>query len=303
MGAREAPLFCLRLRRWSLVTYVELDGIATWYETVGSGPPILMLSPGGFNAQLDNWHSFGRYKDLQMVRHLSDTNTCVLFDRREAGRSGGRLERLSWDAYAAQGTALLDHLGIGRAAVMGGCAGCSVALAMAVSRPAMVTSMILFSPAGGVKYRLAQHARMAAHLAFASGEGLQAVVGLARQTGGSFSAEPRVGPWGPLLASDPAFAAVYAASNLERYKTLVAGTARLMFDRDTVPGVDPEDLLGLDIPALVIPGNDDSHATSAARYLAECLPMCQYWNVEVSDQSEEGVADRLASFLSETSGD
>lgn len=282
------------------MTYVDLDGIPTWYETVGSGPPILMCSPGGFNAQLNNWHSFGRYKDLQMVRHLSYTHTCVLFDRREAGRSGGRLERLTWDAYAAQGAALLGHLGIGRATVMGGCAGCSVALAMAVSRPDMVSSMILFSPAGGVKYRLAQHARMAAHLAFASSDGLQAVVELARKTGGSFSAEPRVGPWGPPLAKDPAFAESYAAMDLERYKTLVAGTARLMFDRDTVPGADPEDLLALDIPALVIPGDDDSHATSAARYLAECLPMCQYCNVDVADQSEQLVADRLAEFLSET---
>lgn len=300
MGVWGAPLPCPKLRRWPPVSYVDLDGIPTWYETVGSGPPILMLSPGGFNAKLDNWHSFGRYKDLQMVRHLSDTNTCVLFDRREAGRSGGRLERLSWDAYAAQGAALLDHLGIGRAAVMGGCAGCSVAVAMAVSRPAVVASMILFSPAGGAKYRLAQHARMAAHLAFAASEGLEAVVGLAGQTGGSFSAEPRVGPWGPLLASDPAFASVYSASDLERYKTVVAGTARLMFDRDTVPGAEPEDLLGLDIPALVIPGDDDSHATSGARYLAECLPVCQYWNVEVGDQSEQRVADRLAGFLADT---
>src|SRR5258708_2409872 len=47
---------------------------------------------------------------------------------------------------------------------------------------------------------------------------------------------------------------------------------RALFDRDTAPGAEPEDLMRLDIPALVVPGHDASHATPAARYLEECLP-------------------------------
>ena len=45
-----------------------------------------------------------------------------------------------------------------------------------------------------------------------------------------------------------------------------------LFDRDTSPGAEPEDLLRLDIPAFIVPGHDESHATSAARYFEECLP-------------------------------
>jgi hypothetical protein len=48
---------------------------------------------------------------------------------------------------------------------------------------------------------------------------------------------------------------------------------------------------------LIIPGNDDSHATAAARYLQECLPLAQYWDVPVAEQTEERVRDRLLEFL------
>ena len=73
--------------------------------------------------------------------------------------------------------------------------------------------------------------------------------------------------------------------------------ARTLFDRDTVPGAEPEDLLRLDIPALIVPGRDASHATSAARYLEECLPRAEYWDVAVADQTEDKVATRLLRFL------
>jgi hypothetical protein len=76
---------------------------------------------------------------------------------------------------------------------------------------------------------------------------------------------------------------------------------RTLFDRDTAPGAEPEDLLRLDIPALVIPGHDASHATSAARYLEECLPRVEYWDVPVAGQTEESAAPRLLEFLDKTS--
>jgi hypothetical protein len=66
-------------------------------------------------------------------------------------------------------------------------------------------------------------------------------------------------------------------ANIDAYKLIVVGMARTMFDRDTAPGAEPEDLLRLDISALVIPGQDAAHATSAARYLEECLPRAEYW--------------------------
>jgi hypothetical protein len=51
----------------------------------------------------------------------------------------------------------------------------------------------------------------------------------------------------------------------------LAVMCRALMDRDTAPGAEPEELLRLEIPALIVPGRDPSHATSAARYLEECL--------------------------------
>jgi hypothetical protein len=73
--------------------------------------------------------------------------------------------------------------------------------------------------------------------------------------------------------------------------------ARMLIDRDTAPGAEPEDLMALQIPALVIPGKDESHATSAARYLEECLPLAEYWDVVPDQQSEQASAARLLEFL------
>ena len=73
--------------------------------------------------------------------------------------------------------------------------------------------------------------------------------------------------------------------------------ARTLLDRDTAPGAEPEDLLRLDIPALIVPGRDASHATSAARYLEECLPRADYWDVPVAGQTGDSVSARLLPFL------
>jgi hypothetical protein len=32
-----------------------IDGIATHYEVIGSGPPLLLYAPGGFNATVEGW--------------------------------------------------------------------------------------------------------------------------------------------------------------------------------------------------------------------------------------------------------
>jgi len=154
--------------------------------------------------------------------------------------------------------------------------------AIGVTHPHRVRSMVLFSPAGGVKYRMKQHQRFEQHLAYVDEQGLDAVVRLARETGATFTKDPRVGPWNSVLRADESFAADYAKADPARYRTTVSGLVRLLFDRDTVPGPEPEDLLTCDVPALIVPGQDDSHAPSAARYLQECLPVNEYWDVPVS---------------------
>jgi pimeloyl-ACP methyl ester carboxylesterase len=274
-----------------------VDGISTRYEVAGSGPPLLLFSPGGFNGTLDNWRTFGIYERLNLLEHLTAQYTCITFDKRESGQSGGRVERITWADYAAQGAGLLDHLEVERAHLLGGCIGCSIVAAFAVERPERVSSMVLYSPAGGPKYRLTQRARFAQHLDYVAQQGLRAVVELATNGDESFSQDPRVGPWASVIRTDAGFAAEYAQFDADRYRTLVDEMARTLFDRDTVPGAEPEELMQLQIPALVVPGQDANHATSAARYLEECLPRSDYWDVPVDEQTEGTAPTHVLEFL------
>lgn len=279
---------------------VSIDGIPTRYEIRGSGPALLMFSPGGFDATIEAWTSRGAYAQTRPLEHLSRKYTCIVFDRRESGGSGGRVERITWSHYVAQGKGLLEQLDIERAHLMGGCMGCSPVLAFAAAHPQRVISMVLYWPAGGPKYRLSSRQRFAEHLAFAHREGLQAVVALARESGKAFGTDPRVGPWACVIRNDPEFAARYAAQDPAAYELIVAGMERGLIDRDTTPGAEPEDLMRLDIPALIIPGHDRAHATSAARYLEECLPRAEYWDAAVAEQTEARTSARILEFLAAT---
>lgn len=278
-----------------------IEGLRTRYEVVGSGPPLLMFSPGGFDATLEKWNTLGIYANVKPLEHLQQSHTCIVFDRRETGQSGGRVERVGWSDYVAQGRGLLDHLGIERAHLMGGCMGCSPVVAFAVAHPERVMSMILWWPVGGARYRIKGQQRFAEHLAFVQQNGLQAVVELVKREGKAFGADPRGGPWAAPIKTDPAFADEYARFDLERYKLVVAGMARVLLDRDTAPGAEPEDLMRLQVPALIVPGKDESHATSAARYLEECLPQSQYWDVPPAGQTEEAASHKLLQFLQSAS--
>jgi len=274
-----------------------IGGIETFYEVGGSGPPVLLFSPGGFNATIDNWSTFGIYARLGLLVSLAEHFTLIAFDRREAGRSGGRFERITWLDYASQGRGLLDELGIERARLLGGCIGCSVAIAFAVAWPERVERMVLYSPAGGPRYRLAQRDRFAEHLAFVAEHGLRAVVELAQKSTKTFAQDPRLGPWVNSLRNDPAFAEEFVGREPVVYATLVEEMAERLFDRDTVPGPGAEQLLALRTPALVVPGRDESHATSAARYLEECLERSEYWDVPPEEQTAETAPARLVAFL------
>jgi pimeloyl-ACP methyl ester carboxylesterase len=279
---------------------VDIDGIATRYEIVGVGPPLLMYAPGGFNAVVEAWSTLGVYAKIKLLDHLPKHFRCIMFDRRECGQSGGRVERVTWAHYVAQGKGLLDHLGVARAHLMGGCMGCAPVAAFAVAHPEMVAGMVLFWPVGGAKYRISSHRRFAEHLGFVASDGLAAVTALVVKDGKPFGADPRGGPWASVIKRDSGFSAAFGMQNPAEYRHICAAMRDGLFDRDTAPGAAPEDLMRLDIPACIVPGHDDAHATSAARYLEECLPRAEYWDAPVAQQTEDAAKARIIEFLHRT---
>lgn len=211
------------------------------------------------------------------------------------------MEKLRWELYAEQAKGLLDYLKIDSATVVGACMGCSVALAFAVTFPEATRALVLHWPVGGYRWKANGLARFARHAAFVREEGLPAVVERAREKR-SFWQDSESGPWAPCIARDESFAAAFKSQDRERYLGIVEASGRSLFDRDTAPGAEPEEILGIKVPALIVPGDDPSHATSAAHYLRECLPRAEFWNVMPPEQSTERVCDRIIDFCRKTGG-
>src|SRR3989442_11903286 len=112
-----------------------IDGVEVSYAARGAGRAVLMLAPGGFDATMEKWTTAGVWKGMRPLDSLSGELPVIAYDRRESGASGGRVEKLSWSLFAEQAKGLLDHLGVTRAFVLGGCMGCSGARAFAACFP------------------------------------------------------------------------------------------------------------------------------------------------------------------------
>ncbi len=277
--------------------FVQAAGIDTRYEIMGDGPALLMYAPGGFDARIEQWTELGVYERIKLLDHLPRHYRCILFDRRENGQSGGRVERITWDHYVRQGIGLLNTLGVDKAHIMGGCMGCCPVAAFGVAHPERTLSMVHYWPVGGAKYRISGHRRFESHLKFVEENGLRAVVDLVRGHDKNFSQDPRGGPWGQPVRNSDAFAEAYGELDKAQYVSTVTEMYRGLIDRDTAPGAEPEDLIQLEIPSLIVPGNDDFHATSAARYLQECLAGSEYWDIPVDRQTENNAPQRVLEFL------
>jgi pimeloyl-ACP methyl ester carboxylesterase len=272
-----------------------IDGLEINYQVMGSGTPLLLFAPGGFDATIDKWREASAWTGMDALSAFAAEHRVIAYDRRECGRSGGQVEKLRWTSYTTQAAALLDHLKIDTAYVLGGCMGCSVALAFGVHHPERTRGLLLHWPVGGYRWKVSARARFQRHFDFAKEHGLAAVVERSR-TGKSFWRDAEAGPWASVIERDRLFADAFVKQNLQRYLALISTTGRTMFDRDTATGAEPEEILGIDAPALIIPGDDPSHATSAAHYLRELLPKGEFWAVMPPEQNTQNVCARILEF-------
>lgn len=272
-----------------------IDGLEVSYVTRGSGPALLMLAPGGFDATMEKWTTAGVWKGMRPLETLSSEFTLIAYDRRESGASGGRVERLTWSLLAEQAKALLDHLGIREAYILGGCMGCSVALAFAARYPQATRALVLHWPVGGYRWKLNGADRFARHADFTREHGLAGVVMRAHE-GKSFWQDPEAGPWASVIVRDARFAEAFAHQDPERYVGLVAASGRTLFDRDMPPGAEPEEMMAMKVPTLIVPGDDPAHAASGAYYLRELLPRPEFWPVMPPEQTPDSVRDRILEF-------
>ena len=110
------------------------------YEEAGSGFPVLLFAPGGMRSSIEYWDK----SPYHPVRELSPEHRVVAMDQRNAGQSRGPVRATDgWSTYASDHVALLDHLGIDRCHVLGGCIGGAFALRLAASAPSRVGAIVL----------------------------------------------------------------------------------------------------------------------------------------------------------------
>lgn len=110
--------------------FFVVDGDRIYYEVAGAGSAIVFLHDGLIHS--GGWEA--------VFRRFARGHRVIRFDRRGYGRSDTPSKR-----YSPVGDllALLDHLGVERATVVGASAGGGLALEFAVQHPERVTSLVL----------------------------------------------------------------------------------------------------------------------------------------------------------------
>ena len=102
------------------MAFFERDGVRLYFEEHGSGFPILLFAPGGMRSAASFWRS----AEWDPIETLAPHFRVIAMDQRNAGQSTAPVAASDgWATYTADHLALLDHLGIERTHVMGGCIG------------------------------------------------------------------------------------------------------------------------------------------------------------------------------------
>jgi 3-oxoadipate enol-lactonase len=118
---------------------VSSDGARIYYETAGSGPPVLLIMGLGSNA-------YGWYRTIPW---LSERYRTIAFDNRGTGRSDVPAGAYAIPQMAADAAAVLDAAGHDGAHVVGASLGGMIAQRFALTYPERVASLVLICTTHG----------------------------------------------------------------------------------------------------------------------------------------------------------
>ena len=127
-------------------------GASLYYEVHEPGPsaapdalPVLLFAPGGMHSAIDFWSR----APWNPLRELRPDRQVIALDQRNAGRSKAPVHASDgWGTYSVDHIALLDHLGVERCHVLGGCIGSSYGLGLLERAPERIVSAVLQNPIG-----------------------------------------------------------------------------------------------------------------------------------------------------------
>ncbi|KAA2261112.1 alpha/beta fold hydrolase [Solihabitans fulvus] len=113
--------------------YADVNGLHMYYELHGRGTPLVLLHGGMLTIDLNF---------AGLIPTLARTHLVIGVELQGHGRTADIERAITPAALAGDVVALLDHLGIDRAHVLGHSMGAAVALELAVNHPTRVRSII-----------------------------------------------------------------------------------------------------------------------------------------------------------------
>ncbi len=239
---------------------VSIDGGEIYFEEYGAGFPVLCFSPGSLRSQISFWRSLPRNPDktppwMDPTTSLAPYFRVIAMDQRNAGRSRGPItESDSWDMYARDQIAVLDHLGIGKCHVLGACIGATFALKLCEVAPERIAAVALMQPIGRVPENI-EYTRKEVNESWVPG----------------------------LLKVNPA---------LDLAKTRRFGERLL--GSEFVHAVSREFVSGCSTPILIMPGDEIAHPSAIAEELLHLAPRAEYlkfWRAQGRDYSVSVIRD------------
>jgi pimeloyl-ACP methyl ester carboxylesterase len=119
--------------------FANVNGVRLAYESLGEGVPLLFIH-GGYGGTATTLAPLDQAIKTILPR---DQVRTIVYDRRNAGRSDYGTAHVTLATLAADALGLLDHLGIGKAIIVGSSAGGPIALELALSKPERVIALCL----------------------------------------------------------------------------------------------------------------------------------------------------------------
>lgn len=268
----------------------KVNGTELYYEVQGDGPPLLLIPGLGTGG--------GYFKLSEPL--LRRTCRTILVDPRGIGRSDKREADFVAETWADDFAALLDHLGLASAHVLGSSHGGCMAMAMADRHPEKFRSLILVGAFAELDRALALNFQLRIKMASKLGLGEEIADHVALWTmRREFLDSPR---------GQEALGVLLGAVRQNTPERYIALCRSILHWGRKLPGQEKEPtfsakLAGFRMPTLVVSGDSDHMIpASFSRHIAERIPgarfveMPQCGHIPFLEQPEQ-VAEIIAGFV------
>jgi pimeloyl-ACP methyl ester carboxylesterase len=275
------------------MAFADVRGVKIHYEIFGTGGPWVALTTGG-RRDLSEFTGLAR-------RIAADGFRVVLHDRRNTGASdividGDEGEEAIWADDLHE---LLGQLGARPAFIGGASSGSRTSLLFYLRHPEAVRGLMLMQVTGG---------------AFAAERLPENYYGQfirAAQAGG-MAAVCRTEAYKERIAANPSNGPRLMAMKPERFVAVMQRWLDIFLagPKEPLLGVSPEQLRSIKVPAIVIPGNDLTHAAVSGRAAAELIPGAELFELpiqhrevpvityaELKEKHEPAVAAAFSAFM------